>query len=142
MLVRWLFFLDIYDFDIKHGKGSLHGNADGLSRRSSRRCKRLDCSQCNDTLPNDKDNSREESERQNSAYSMASETVSAVTIKQNQEYENELKLLSSNWLGTDVDIEILQSEDKVIKTIRDLFITSEELLTIVTSEKELDILMK
>lgn len=94
MLARWLSFLETYDFEIKHRKGSLHGNADELSRRPSRRCKRLDCSQCYDTLQNDKDNNTEESDRQTSACSMTSETVSAVTNKQNRENESDLKLLS------------------------------------------------
>lgn len=142
MLARWLSFLETYDFEIKHWKGSLHGNADGLSRRPSHRCKRLDCSQCYYTLQNDKDNTTEESDRQTSAYSMTSETVSAVTNKQNQENESDLKLLCSNWLGNDVDIEILQSEDKAIKTVRDLMLTSGERHTIVTPDKELDILTK
>lgn len=134
MLARWLSFLETYDFEIKHRKGSLHGNADGLSRRPSRRCKRLDCSQCYDNiLQNDKDNSTEESDRQTSAYS---ETVSAVTNKQSQENKSDLNLFSSNWLGSDVDIKILQSEDKAIKTIRDLMLISGERPTIVTSDKE------
>lgn len=38
MLARWLSFLETYDFEIKYRKGSLHGNAAGLSRRPSRRC--------------------------------------------------------------------------------------------------------
>lgn len=119
MLARWLSFLETYDFEIKHRKGSLHGNADGLSRRPSRRCKRLD--------------------RQTSDYS---ETVSAVTNKQNQENESDLNLLSSNWLGSDVDMKILQPEDKTLKTIRDLMLISGERPSILTSDKELDILTK
>lgn len=55
---------------------------------------------------------------------MTSETVSAGTNKQNQENESDLKLLISNWMGSDVDIEILQSEDKAVKTIRDLVLTT------------------
>lgn len=73
---------------------------------------------------------------------MTTKTIYAVTNKQNQENESDLKLLSSNWLGNDVDIEILQSEDKAIKTIRDLMLTSGERPTIVNPDKELDILMK
>lgn len=134
MLARRLSFLETYDFEIKHRKGSLHGNADGLSSRPSRRCKRLDSSQCYDTLQNDKDNNTEDSDRQ--TYSMTSEPVSAVTNKQSRENESDLKVLSSNWLGNDVDIEILQSEDKAIKTIRDLMLTSGERPTIVTLDKE------
>lgn len=50
----------------------------------------------------------EKSDRQNSAYSNTSETVSAVT-KEKQETKSYLKLVSSNWLGSNVDIDILQS---------------------------------
>lgn len=75
-------------------------------------------------------------------YRMTRKTVSAVTNKQNQENESNLKLFSSNWLGSDVDIEILQSENKATKTIRDLMLTSGERPPIVTTDKELDIPMK
>lgn len=47
MLARWLVVIDMYDFHIEHRKGSLHGNADGLSRRS-RVCKRVGCPDCLD----------------------------------------------------------------------------------------------
>lgn len=73
---------------------------------------------------------------------MTRKTVFAVTNKQNQENESNLKLFSSNWLGSDVDIEILQSENKATKTIRDLMLTSGERPPIVTTDKELDIPMK
>lgn len=60
----------------------------------------------------------EKSDRQNSAYSNTSETVSAVTKeKQKQETKRDLKLVSSNWLGSNVDIDILQSEDRATKAI-------------------------
>lgn len=61
-------------------------------------------------MQNGKDNSTEESDRQTIVYSMTSKIVSAVTNKQNQENESNLNLFSWNWLGSDVDIEILQSE--------------------------------
>lgn len=77
----------------------------------------------------------EKSDRQNSAYSNTSETVSAVTKeKQKQETKSDLKLVSSNWLGSNVDIDILQSEDRATKAIH--------CPTVVTSDKELDILLK
>lgn len=60
----------------------------------------------------------EKSDRQNSAYSNTSETVSAVTKeKQKQETKSDLKLVSSNWLGSNVHIDILQSEDRATKAI-------------------------
>ena len=46
MVARWIAVLDTYDFEIEHRKGSLHGNADGLSRKPYRRCQRADCQQC------------------------------------------------------------------------------------------------
>lgn len=142
MLARWPSFLETYDFEIKYRKGSLHGNADGLSRRPSRRCKIIDCKQCYGTLPNSKDKSSEESDRQNSACTENNQTVSAVTNKENQKNENYQTFLCSNWLGTDVDIERLQSEDGTIKTIRDFLLTSKERPTLATSDKELDVLLK
>lgn len=46
MVARWLSLLDTYDFKIEHRRGNLHGNADALSRKPRRRCKRAECSQC------------------------------------------------------------------------------------------------
>ncbi len=46
LLARWLSVLETYDFDLKHRKGSQHTNADALSRRPKRRCKREDCPEC------------------------------------------------------------------------------------------------
>ncbi|CAC5408206.1 unnamed protein product [Mytilus coruscus] len=46
MVARWLALLDTYVFKIEHRKGTLHGNADALSRRPRRRCKRDECLQC------------------------------------------------------------------------------------------------
>ena len=46
MLARWLAVLSNYDFEVQHRKGSLHSNADGLSRIPPRKCKRDDCEDC------------------------------------------------------------------------------------------------
>ena len=46
MLARWLSVLDTYDYELEHRKGVHHGNADALSRKPSRHCKREDCPQC------------------------------------------------------------------------------------------------
>ncbi|CAC5394894.1 unnamed protein product [Mytilus coruscus] len=48
MVAIWLFLLDTYDFKIEHRQGKLHGNADALLRKPRRRCKRDECSQCQD----------------------------------------------------------------------------------------------
>jgi hypothetical protein len=46
MLARWITSLEPYDFRIIHRKGVEHGNADGLSRRTTRPCLRGDCHDC------------------------------------------------------------------------------------------------
>lgn len=46
ILARWLTVLDTYDFTLEHRKGSLHTNADSLSRKPHRQCQRLDCPDC------------------------------------------------------------------------------------------------
>ena len=43
MLARWISVLNTYDFSIIHHKGMNHGNADGLSRRSSTNAECADC---------------------------------------------------------------------------------------------------
>ena len=46
MLSRWLTKLDVYDYELVHRRGALHGNADGLSRIPTHKCPRDDCPQC------------------------------------------------------------------------------------------------
>ena len=46
MLARWLAVLSNYDFEVQHRTGTLHTNADGLSRIPPRKCKRDDCEEC------------------------------------------------------------------------------------------------
>ena len=46
MLARWISVLGNYDFEIEHRKGSLHLNADSLSRKVEQKCKREDCETC------------------------------------------------------------------------------------------------
>ena len=50
VVARWLATLGTYDFTIEHRRGNLHGNADGLSRIPSRKCKREDCQDCDTAL--------------------------------------------------------------------------------------------
>jgi hypothetical protein len=45
MVARWITIIDTYDFDLQHRKGSLHTNADGMSR-IPRKCKRENCPDC------------------------------------------------------------------------------------------------
>ncbi|VDI34880.1 Hypothetical predicted protein [Mytilus galloprovincialis] len=46
MIARWISIIDTYDMEIQHRKGSLHTNADGLSRTPKRKCKRINCPEC------------------------------------------------------------------------------------------------
>ncbi|CAC5378633.1 unnamed protein product [Mytilus coruscus] len=46
MIARWISIIDTYDMEIQHLKGSLHTNADGLSRTPKRKCKRINCPEC------------------------------------------------------------------------------------------------
>jgi hypothetical protein len=46
MVARWITRLSPFDYKIIHRPGRQHGNADGLSRRTSRPCKRADCHEC------------------------------------------------------------------------------------------------
>ncbi|KAK3099399.1 hypothetical protein FSP39_003829 [Pinctada imbricata] len=50
VVARWIAFLETYDFEIQHRKGSLHTNADSLSRVKYARCKRTDCPSCEETV--------------------------------------------------------------------------------------------
>ena len=61
MISRWTSILDTYDYELQHRRGSSHGNADGLSRiPPKRRCKRVDCPDCNkmggSCMPDDNEN--------------------------------------------------------------------------------------
>ena len=46
IVARWITLLETYDMEIRHRKGSLHANADSLSRVKYSRCKREDCPSC------------------------------------------------------------------------------------------------
>ncbi|CAG2238861.1 Retrovirus-related Pol polyprotein from transposon 17.6,Retrovirus-related Pol polyprotein from transposon 412,Retrovirus-related Pol polyprotein from transposon 297 [Mytilus edulis] len=46
MVARWISVLESYNFIIEHRKGSQHTNADALSRKPYRLCKRDDCPGC------------------------------------------------------------------------------------------------
>jgi hypothetical protein len=51
MIARWISIVDMYDFEIEHRRGSLHQNADGLSRiLIKRKCSNDSCPDYN--LPN------------------------------------------------------------------------------------------
>ena len=43
MLARWISILDTYDYHFEHRQGSKHGNADAMSRKPCKQCKREGC---------------------------------------------------------------------------------------------------
>ena len=46
LLARWISLLETYDFNIQNRRVHLHGNADALSRKPRKRCKREDRKHC------------------------------------------------------------------------------------------------
>ncbi len=46
MVARWISCLQLFGFNIVHRPGKHHSHADGLSRRTSRSCKRDTCPEC------------------------------------------------------------------------------------------------
>ena len=50
VVARWLATLGTYDFEIEHRRGTLHGNADGLSRIPRKKCMREECKECTPEL--------------------------------------------------------------------------------------------
>ncbi len=53
MVARWIARLQPFDFAIVHQPGKHHSHADGLSRRTSRPCKRETCPECKPLLKGD-----------------------------------------------------------------------------------------
>ena len=50
MVGRWVTYLSTFNFELEHRKGSLHGNADALSRKAPKKllllCKQDSCQEC------------------------------------------------------------------------------------------------
>ena len=50
MVGRWITYLSTFDFELEHRRGSMHGNADALSRKPPRKfllaCRQNTCSEC------------------------------------------------------------------------------------------------
>lgn len=112
MIARWISALDTFDFEIKHRKGSLHCNADALSRRPRRRCKRDDCKQCNSGTTVDC-------------------TIAAITSKSSKDQVNDMvdtdsesniRPIASNWVEqwSDQDLANFQQDDETIKQASEL----------------------
>ena len=50
MVARWLSVLSTYDFVIEYRRGSVHTNADAMSRKLCRSCKNPECLDCKDKM--------------------------------------------------------------------------------------------
>ena len=97
----------------------------------------VDCNHCQCSLS--KQSCPEVSEIQ-PTLCKANQSVSVVLNNQNKSSSDQISL-DSNWLSNEVNIELLQSEDNEIRPVRNLMISSKEQLTIVSSDKELDVLL-
>lgn len=112
MVARWISTLETFDFGIKHRKGSLHGNADGLSRRPRRGCKRDDCQQCEQHKPpQNRISAVTRSTSNNQSSPVAGPFLSDPVGQRNQ----------SNWIEqwTDEILKQYQQQDPVIKSAID-----------------------
>ena len=104
ILARWISLLETFDFQTQHRKGSLHGNADTLSRKPRRRCKRIDCSQCS------------------SGEDCSVNVVTATTNCDTDTKASATCTIDSNWLEQWDHTFLCESQDhdNVIRTVKDL----------------------
>ena len=131
MVARGISILDSYNFEIEHRKGSQHTNADSLSRKPYRLCKREDCPFCTESSCT---NFSENLIRQNIAPVRAQKSETDETIlyteSENDEtlpyaddsFDQEGPINISNWLRiwTNAEIVTWQSEDPDISKIIEL----------------------
>ena len=145
LLARWLSILDTYDFTIEHRKGSHHSNADTMSRKPYKHCKREDCSQCKTVLPSlveEVEDGEQCSEQQGSASltlgtpeshessdnSLPSHQTRVNTVSPVQMNENDQSESNSNWLTswTNYDIHNMQENDAELAEILTLRVESDQ----------------
>ena len=139
MLARWISILDNYKFEIQYRRGTLHTNADALSRMPSRKCKKEDCSECYPKCrPFFQSQTEENVECRvcNQTHSgdcpavMAEETeflnsiVSTITETETSQSQNS----EPNWLDfwSLQEIKIMQENDPAIGDIHRIMINQEE----------------
>ena len=145
LLARWLSILDTYDFTLEHRKGSHHSNADTMSRKPYKHCKREDCSQCKTVLPSlveEVEDGEQCSEQQGSASltlgtpeshessdnSLPSHQTCVNTVSPVQMNENDQSESNSNWLTswTNDDIHNMQENDAELAEILTLRVESDQ----------------
>lgn len=122
IVARWISVLDTYDMVLEHRRGSLHVNADSLSRRPHKRCIREDCPDCTNTIlvsANNDENCKTEAVHQ----VLAPIQVQPPGLGNNQDTSDEDTFSTvPNWLSvwSDEQIAAWQSEDPDIKKVLEL----------------------
>lgn len=149
MVARWISVLETFDFEIKHRKGVLHGNADALSRRPRRSCKRDACPQCGPDGNSDchapvsavVKATKNRALQRNQQRDIADDTVG----REDDSQELQPNEILSNWLQqwTNNQLQDLQHEDQTIRSAIDIIQTSGETKPrMETSNPELKTLLK
>ncbi|CAG2247528.1 unnamed protein product [Mytilus edulis] len=130
ILARWITILETFDYALEHRKGSLHSNADGLSRRPHRKCVRTDCPDCtnesllvSNILREDAKSSFFVTPLMATQENMEDPHASVQDLDISEETENsQNENLFCNWLAfwTHEQIAEMQNRDPNIKKILDL----------------------
>ena len=136
MIARWISMLDTYDFEIKHRRGAAHGNADALSRKPRRPCKRPDCPYCREYQDHTV-NAIIQTENSTPWYN----TSNSETGQENQE---EFQYIESNWLDqwTPSLLSELQRKDETISTVIKLVEQGGDKPTVRSHNQELVTIMR
>ncbi|CAC5378546.1 unnamed protein product [Mytilus coruscus] len=151
MVARWLSLLDTYDFKIEHRKGTLHGNADALSRRPRRRCKRDECLQCQNGSECEVNVNAITRSHLTQSDASTSKTVTSPESNLNdrsKDYKGDNRLqtraTNSNWLGQWSSDELVteQKNDAAIRHITQLLETHTQKPEVKSTNQEFKLLMR
>lgn len=139
MVARWLAMLGTYDFDVQHRRGTLHGNADALSRRPRKRCQRVQCPQCGDGIECTAEVLA--ITRRQGKQSVEQKTHEAVN--DDSQSGSEVVRARSNWIEelAETDLREAQMSDEAIGGIIDLLQVSPEKPDIRSANKEFNLLL-
>lgn len=121
MLARWISLLDTYDYDISHRRGTAHGNADALSRRPCRSCKRTDCPQCfnsNKIVAPINNMVHENSRKSSTADSNWLQQWSQTELTNFQQDDESIKTISKHLLGSNSKPEIHTPNQDLVALLR------------------------
>lgn len=138
MIARWISLLETYDFEIKHRRGTAHGNADALSRVPHRPCKRSDCPQCK---------SSEMKPVNTKVDSILENTGENENFLPSHIFEKSNDIIApvvSNWLDqwTPDDLHQMQEEDATIRSVVKFLKEGSEKPSVQSPDQELITLLK